>query len=49
MDQAQVVRLQDVVTTFENKVKAAKVEKSSTFWSLNQNLDSTTHFEELAT
>jgi hypothetical protein len=49
VNQAQVARFRDVVETLENKVKVTKAEKSNMFWSLNQNLDSTTYFEELAT
>ncbi len=49
VNQAQVARFRDVVATLENKVKVTKAEKSNMFWSLNQNLDSTTYFEELAT
>jgi hypothetical protein len=49
VNQAQVARFRDVVATLENKVKVTKAEKSNMFWSLNQNLDSTIYFEELAT
>jgi hypothetical protein len=49
VDQTQVVRLQDVETTFQNKIKVAKAEKSNMFWSFSQSLNSTTYFEKLAT